>query len=102
VAVAVAKAGGGGDGGVGVLLRRSEGFGHSLSSREAGGHRGGEGAACAVRVRRVDTRAVEPVEGLTIAKGIPAWLRASNQRHNLCALRRTYPGMFHQLVGEPS
>jgi len=67
VAVAVAKAGGGGDGGVGVLLRRSEGFGHSLSSREAGGHRGGEGAACAVRVRRVDTRAVEPVEGLTIA-----------------------------------
>jgi len=64
--VAVAKSGGGDDSGVGVLLRRSEGFGHSLSSREAGGHRGGEGATGAVRVRCVDTRAVEPNEGLTI------------------------------------
>ena len=32
----MAKTGGGNDGGVGVSLRRSEGSGHSLSSREAG------------------------------------------------------------------
>ncbi len=36
--MAVAKSGGGGDSD--VLLRRSEGFWRSLSSREAGGHRG--------------------------------------------------------------
>ncbi len=68
--VAVAEAGGGDDGGVGVLLRRSEGFGHGLSLRETGGHRGGKGAAGAVRVLRVDPRAVEHLEDLAIVEEV--------------------------------